>query len=107
MNINKKLDRMKQWAGERMGGEVRTDTSDDFRALEVEMGLRHEGQARFSKLLVLQRTLTTGRNGEDAEVDESLCAGYFKADRGAREREEPELAHRIPRVHNGCAWRGF
>ena len=43
MNINKKLDRLKHWAGERMGGEVRTDVSDDFKALEVEMGLRYEG----------------------------------------------------------------
>lgn len=107
MNINKKLDRMKQWAGERMGGEVRTDTSDDFRALEVEMGLRHEGQAGSSKPLVLQQTLTSCRNGEDAEVHERLRAGYFEADRSARERKEPELAHRIPRVHNGCAWRGL
>jgi hypothetical protein len=43
MNVNKKLDRFKQWAGERMGGEVKTNVSDDFRALEAEMGLRHEG----------------------------------------------------------------
>jgi hypothetical protein len=43
MNVNKKLDRFKQWAGERMGGEVKTNVSDDFKALEVEMGLRHEG----------------------------------------------------------------
>ena len=43
MNVNKKLDRLKQWAGERMGGEIKTDTSDDFKALEVEMGLRAEG----------------------------------------------------------------
>ena len=43
MNINKKLDRMKQWAGERMGGEVKTSTSDEFKALEAEMNLRHEG----------------------------------------------------------------
>lgn len=43
MNVNKKLDRFKQWAGERMGGEVKTSVSDDFKALEVEMGLRHEG----------------------------------------------------------------
>ena len=44
MNVNKKLDRFKQWAGERMGGEVKTNVSDDFKALEVEMGLRHEGK---------------------------------------------------------------
>lgn len=45
MNVNKKLDRLKQWAGERMGGEVKTNTSDEFKALEMEMTLRHEGMA--------------------------------------------------------------
>jgi hypothetical protein len=59
MNINKKLDRMKQWAGERMGGEVRTDTSEDFRALEVEMGLRHEGPLEYTQ--VIRRTIVTDR----------------------------------------------
>lgn len=44
MNVNKKLDRFKQWAGERMGGEVKTNVSDDFKALEIEMGLRQEGE---------------------------------------------------------------
>ena len=46
MNVNKKLDRFKQWAGERMGGEAKTNVSDDFKALEVEMALRHEGRIR-------------------------------------------------------------
>ena len=27
-----------------MGGEVKTSVSDDFKSLEVEMGLRQEGQ---------------------------------------------------------------
>lgn len=44
MLVNKKLDRFKQWAGERMGGEVKTNTSDNFKSLETEMTLRHEGQ---------------------------------------------------------------
>ena len=44
MNVNKKLGRFKQWAGERMGGEVKTSVSDDFKSLEVEMGLRQEGK---------------------------------------------------------------
>lgn len=26
-----------------MGGEAKTSVSDDFKSLEVEMGLRHEG----------------------------------------------------------------
>ncbi len=43
MNINKKLDRVKQWAGEKMGQESKTNTSDEFKALEMEMTLRHEG----------------------------------------------------------------
>ena len=43
MLVNKKLGRLKQWAGERMGGEVKTNTTDDFKALEQEMVLRHEG----------------------------------------------------------------
>lgn len=43
MNVNKKLDRLKQWAGEKMGGEAKTNVSDDFKALEAEMTLRHEG----------------------------------------------------------------
>lgn len=44
MNVNKKLDRFKQWAGERMGGEVKTNLSDDFKALETEMNVKHEGR---------------------------------------------------------------
>lgn len=48
MNVNKKLGRFKQWAGERMGGEVKTSVSDDFKSLEVEMGLRQEGSREHS-----------------------------------------------------------
>ena len=44
MNVNKKFDRFKQWAGEKMGGEAKTNTSDDFKMLELEMNLRHEGR---------------------------------------------------------------
>ena len=43
MNVNKKFGRFKQWAGEKMGAEARTGTSDEFRMLELEMDLRHEG----------------------------------------------------------------
>jgi hypothetical protein len=43
MNVNKKLGRFKQWAGERMGGEAKTGVSNDFKSLELEMTLRHEG----------------------------------------------------------------
>lgn len=43
MNVNKKLGRFKQWAGEKMGGEIKTGVSDEFKNLESEMNLRHEG----------------------------------------------------------------
>jgi BAR domain len=49
MNVNKKIGRFKQWAGERMGGEVKTNLSDDFKAMETEMGVRHEGRLRLSR----------------------------------------------------------
>lgn len=52
MNINKRLDRMKQWAGERMGAEVKTGQTDEFRALEIEMQLRHEGMSNVTYLLI-------------------------------------------------------
>ena len=44
MHVHKRLDRFKQWAGERMGGEAKTDVSDEFKSLEMEMALRHEGR---------------------------------------------------------------
>jgi hypothetical protein len=43
MNINRKLDRVKQWAGEKMGAEAKTNVSEEFKALELEMALRHDG----------------------------------------------------------------
>lgn len=44
MNVNKKLGRFKQWGKERMGGEIKTDTNEDFKSLEVEMQLRGNGE---------------------------------------------------------------
>jgi hypothetical protein len=45
MNINKKFDRVKQWAGEKMGQEAKTGVSEEFKSLEMEMQLRHEGKS--------------------------------------------------------------
>ena len=44
MNVNKKLDRFKQWGKEKMGGEVATTTTDEFKMLEVEMDQRAQGE---------------------------------------------------------------
>lgn len=52
MHMNKRIGRLKQWAGERMGGEVKTCQSDDFKAMETEMGVRHEGEPFLSSFPV-------------------------------------------------------
>lgn len=45
MNVNKKLDRFRQWGKEKMGGGGdKTDTNEDFKGLEAEMNLRQEGK---------------------------------------------------------------
>ncbi|KAJ9133844.1 BAR domain-containing protein [Pleurostoma richardsiae] len=69
MNITKKLDRAFQWAGEKMGSEAKTTMSDEFRMLETEMALRHDGMER------LQRSMNAyvkwlGRRGETFEDKE-------------------------------------
>ena len=49
MNVNKKLDRFRQWGKEKMGGGGdKTDTSEDFKSLEAEMDLRQAGTPRSS-----------------------------------------------------------
>lgn len=53
MNVNKKLDRFKQWAGERMGGDAKTSVSDEFKSLETEMTLRHEGSVQYPMYMFL------------------------------------------------------
>ncbi|KAL1296548.1 hypothetical protein AAFC00_000053 [Neodothiora populina] len=68
MNINKRLDRMKQWAGERMGGEVKTGQTDEFKALEMEMQLRHEGMDRMQKSTTTYiKSLSKVKEAEDKE----------------------------------------
>jgi hypothetical protein len=44
MNINKKLGRVKQWAGEKIGAESKTGVSEEFKELEMEVGLRIDGE---------------------------------------------------------------
>ncbi|RPB05624.1 BAR-domain-containing protein [Choiromyces venosus 120613-1] len=68
MMMNKKLDRLKQWAGERMGGEVKTGASDEFQNLEVEMKLRHEGAEKLHNTMnVYIKSVSQKSVGEDRE----------------------------------------
>ncbi|KAL3476128.1 hypothetical protein BJX99DRAFT_148243 [Aspergillus californicus] len=68
MNVNKRFDRFKQWAGERMGGEVKTGVSDDFKALETEMIVRHEGIDRIHKSMTAYvKSISKRSEGDDKE----------------------------------------
>ncbi|RKF63846.1 Uncharacterized protein C19C2.10 [Erysiphe neolycopersici] len=76
MNINKKFDRVKQWAGEKMGAEAKTNVSDQFKGLETEMNLRHEGMERLHKsMTVYVKSLSTRSEGDDKE--KRLPIGYM------------------------------
>lgn len=66
--MNKKLDRFKQWAGERMGGEAKTSTSDEFRALETEMILRQDGMDRLHHTMnIYIKSMSKRKEGDDKE----------------------------------------
>ena len=67
----KRLDRLKQWAGEKMGGEVKTTVSDDFKSMEAEMELRHTGT--YLSPFIIFRYITNAlyfRHGKTSRHDE-------------------------------------
>ncbi|KAK4164272.1 hypothetical protein QBC43DRAFT_211001 [Cladorrhinum sp. PSN259] len=69
MNITKKFDRAFQWAGEKMGSEIKTTQSDDFKQLEMEMALRFDGMDRLQKSMS-QYVKWAGRRLESSEDKE-------------------------------------
>lgn len=96
MIVNKKLDRFKQWAGERMGGEVKTNVSDDFKAMELEMNMRQEGEhlnnpylsiylAEFSWLTMVVGVFLTGM-----ERLHKAMAAYIRAMSKRNEGDDKE-----------------
>ncbi|KAG9240313.1 hypothetical protein BJ878DRAFT_299927 [Calycina marina] len=76
MNINKKLDRVKQWAGEKMGAESRTGVSEEFRALETEMDLRHAGAEEIHKSMTAYMKSMSKRN-EIGDREKVLPVAYL------------------------------
>ncbi|KAI4609472.1 uncharacterized protein J4E88_006614 [Alternaria novae-zelandiae] len=76
MNINKKFDRLKQWTNEKMGAEARTGLSDEFKALEVEMNLRHEGMDKMhGAMAVYVKSLS--KRAEGADKEKQLPGGHL------------------------------
>ena len=63
-----------------MGGEVKTCQSDDFKAMETEMGVRHEG--RSSPAPLIGDANNRLRRRPHSQVYDGLCQGYLEAQRG-------------------------
>jgi hypothetical protein len=104
MNINKKLDRVKQWAGEKMGAEAKTNVSEEFKALEMEMTLRYEGTS-CTTYMQIETLLISARYGEAAEVHDCLRQVSLEAQRSRRQGEDP--ASGISGSDHDPPWRGF
>lgn len=76
MTFTKKIDRARQWAGEKMGGEARTSQSDEFQMLEAEMGMRQAGKSTaytIPRVAACPRLTTSNRHGESPEISQRLC----------------------------------
>ncbi|RPB26796.1 BAR-domain-containing protein [Terfezia boudieri ATCC MYA-4762] len=64
----KRLDRLKQWAGEKMGGEIKTTLSDDFKSMEAEMQLRQDGMEKLHNTMnVYVKSISKRKEAEDRE----------------------------------------
>ena len=73
MNVNKRLDRFRQWGKEKMGGGGdRTEANEDFKSLEAEMNLRQEGETVLCSLSV-SNVADFYRNGKAAVLHKRLC----------------------------------
>ena len=99
MNVNKKLGRFKQWAGERMGGEVKTNVSEDFKSLEIEMGLRQEGiHIPLTTHEDCDLWLKNSRHGTSPKVDDRLCQDALQTP--GRRRQGKDTPNRLPGLYH-------
>ncbi|KAJ6264849.1 hypothetical protein Dda_1002 [Drechslerella dactyloides] len=66
--MNKKFDRVLQWSKEKMGNDSKTSTTDEFKALEMEMQMRQDGMERLhSSANIYIKSLSKRREGDDRE----------------------------------------
>ncbi|KAG0139552.1 hypothetical protein CROQUDRAFT_54545 [Cronartium quercuum f. sp. fusiforme G11] len=47
MKVNKRIGKLKQWTGEKLGGQQKTELSEDFQSLEQDVDLRKAGVDRL------------------------------------------------------------
>ncbi|KAK6350660.1 hypothetical protein TWF718_003845 [Orbilia javanica] len=66
--MNKKFDRVLQWSKEKMGNDNKTSATDEFKAMEVEMQVRHDGMEKLhSSANIYIKSLSKRREGDDRE----------------------------------------
>ncbi|KAK7994177.1 hypothetical protein PG989_007558 [Apiospora arundinis] len=77
MGITKKFDRAFQWAGEKMGQEAKTAMTDDFKSLETEMALRHDGMDRLHKSMNVYSKSISKRCESAEDKEKGLPVSYM------------------------------
>ncbi|KAI0003575.1 BAR-domain-containing protein [Xylariaceae sp. FL0662B] len=77
MNFTKKFDRAFQWAGEKMGQEAKTGHSDEFKMLETEMALRHDGMDRLQKSMNAYVKSLSRRSETFEDKEKGLPVSYL------------------------------
>ncbi|KAK8054478.1 meiotically up-regulated protein [Apiospora phragmitis] len=77
MRITKKFDRAFQWAGEKMGSEAKTAMTDDFKNLETEMALRHDGMDRLQKSMNIYSKSISKRCESAEDKEKGLPISYM------------------------------
>ncbi len=88
-----------------MGAESKTGVSEEFKALETEMSLRHDGQSTKCTRKLDLTVLTLPRHGSPPQVDDHLCQINVEAQRSRRQREGS--ASSIPGSDHDEPWRRF
>ncbi|KAK7998909.1 Meiotically up-regulated protein [Apiospora marii] len=77
MRITKKFDRAFQWAGEKMGSEAKTAMTDDFKSLETEMALRHDGMDKLQKSMNIYSKSISKRCDSAEDKEKGLPISYM------------------------------
>ncbi|KAG5921451.1 hypothetical protein E4U42_005850 [Claviceps africana] len=101
MAFIKKIDRAKQWAGEKMGSESKTAHSEEFQRLEVEMNVRQEGMENLQKATnVYSKWLSRRCDTFEDKSRSPPCAflGRTMASHGSDFEPESEFGHYLASI---------
>ncbi|WAQ89546.1 hypothetical protein PtA15_11A236 [Puccinia triticina] len=73
MKVNKRIGKLKQWTGEKLGGQQKTELSEDFQSLEQDVELRKAGvEKMYSVSKEYSKHLTRKLEAEGTETGKVL-----------------------------------